>query len=69
MKPLADRIEIAWTNDLSFEQVLKHVRRFAIGVVAQHVDVGQAHERRRHAAIVVAADAPERLLERQVRCQ
>ena len=55
---------------LDVEQVLEHVRRLAIGHVAQHVDVLQAHQRRRHAAVVRrAAAAPERRVERQIRRQ
>ena len=55
---------------LDVEQVLEHVRRLAIGHVAQHVHVRQAHQRRRHAAVVRApAAAPERRVERQIRRQ
>ena len=55
---------------LDVEQVLEHVRRLAIGHVAEHVDVRQAHQRRRHAAVVRgAAAASERRVERQVRRQ
>ena len=54
---------------LDVEQILEHVRRLAIGHVAQYVDVRQADQRRCHAAVVRGPHASEGDVEGQIRRQ